>query len=232
MTEEEISLKASKEIRQKKSALISKYAGIQPYPADLKPASVFMAGSPGAGKTEFSTNLIHKLGSKTIRIDSDEIRKEISFYDGKNAWLFQNAVSIAVDEIFNSVLKNQQSFLLDGTMASLEIAMKNIGKVLAVRDSAEIYFIYQDPMVSWQFTKDRELIDGRNITKPIFISAYFASKENVTIIKNEFGTKIRLNLVIKDALGGIGKTELNIDKIDNHIRERYTENDLNQLLVQ
>ena len=230
MTDEEISSAASKEIRAKKNYLIAKYADSKDFPADLKPASVFMAGSPGAGKTEFSINLIEEFNGRIIRIDADEIRKEISFYEGKNAWLFQNAVSIAVDEIFHAVLKNQQNFVLDGTMANQGISRKNIQKVIEARGIAEIYFIYQDPRVSWEFTKARELVEGRNITKPVFISAYFASKQTVSAIKEEFREKITLNLVIKDANGDIGKTELNIDEIDNHIREQYNEDDLNELL--
>lgn len=230
MTDEEISSAASKEIRKRKGELIIKYADIKKYPADLKPASVFMAGSPGAGKTEFSINLIKELGSSVIRIDADEIRREISFYDGKNSWLFQNAVSIAVYEIFHSVLKNQQSFVLDGTMANLGISQKNINKVIQVRGIAEVYFIYQDPLVSWEFTKAREMVEGRNITKPIFVSAYFASRDTVMAIKNQFKDHVVLNLVIKNAQGDIGRTELNIENIDSHIREQYNEYDLNQLL--
>lgn len=42
------------------------------YLAEKHPVSVFMAGSPGAGKPEASIELIEKLGTPVIRIDPDE----------------------------------------------------------------------------------------------------------------------------------------------------------------
>ena len=59
-----------------------------------------MAGSPGAGKTEASLELLKKFGeSAVMRIDPDELRTYFSSYTGGNAWLFQRAVSVLVDKI-------------------------------------------------------------------------------------------------------------------------------------
>ena len=44
------------------------------YLANKDPVSVFMAGSPGAGKTEASMELLKKIGDPTVlRIDPDEL---------------------------------------------------------------------------------------------------------------------------------------------------------------
>lgn len=47
------------------------------YHADEFPVSVFMAGSPGAGKTEFSKNLLSLFSDNSrkqvLRIDADEM---------------------------------------------------------------------------------------------------------------------------------------------------------------
>ena len=52
------------------------------YAPEEHPVSVFMAGSPGAGKTEASIELIDKLGTPVIRIDPDELRNECPGYGG------------------------------------------------------------------------------------------------------------------------------------------------------
>ncbi|MDO8430498.1 MAG: zeta toxin family protein, partial [Candidatus Taylorbacteria bacterium] len=68
------------------------------YPSDNAPISIFMAGSPGAGKTEYSKNLIDLLemdkNHKVIRIDADELRHQLPGYTGNNSYLFQTAVSL------------------------------------------------------------------------------------------------------------------------------------------
>lgn len=232
MDERDLSKEAAQFIRRSKKELITNFADLKKHPQDVKPASVFMAGSPGAGKTEFSKNLIKELGDGVVRIDPDEIRSmlPIEIYNGKNAHLFQNAVSIGTDELFNFVLKNKQNFILDGTMASLEVAKKNLSKTLSLRDYVEIYYIYQDPVVAWKFTQDREALEGRNISKEAFINAFVSSKENVSALKGLFGDKVRLNLVIKDYTNGVGKIKLDIEKLDSHLEKFYTKEQLDQLL--
>lgn len=60
------------------------------YPPEDDPVSVFMAGSPGAGKTEASIALVNLFADTPIlRIDPDELRSEFQDYVGGNAWLFQ-----------------------------------------------------------------------------------------------------------------------------------------------
>ncbi len=55
-----------------------------------KAVAIFMAGSPGAGKTEFSKYFLEKeFGVDSIvRIDPDEIRETLPGYNGENAYLF------------------------------------------------------------------------------------------------------------------------------------------------
>ena len=54
------------------------------YPPELgEPVSVFMAGSPGAGKTEASIALLNLFTDTAIlRIDPDELRSEFDAYAG------------------------------------------------------------------------------------------------------------------------------------------------------
>ena len=58
---------------------------------ESRPASIFMAGTPGAGKTEVARNLNKEFQVRAVHIDADEIRKICPGYTGENAALFQKA---------------------------------------------------------------------------------------------------------------------------------------------
>ena len=70
--------------RANKKAIAKRLTDPAVYVPEKDPVSVFMAGSPGAGKTEASIELIAKLGTPVIRIDPDELRREFSAYTGEN----------------------------------------------------------------------------------------------------------------------------------------------------
>lgn len=69
------------------------------YPPSDNPITIFMAGTPGAGKTEFSITLIETFGGSFIRIDADEIRERMRplGYNGLNADIFQDAANKGVN---------------------------------------------------------------------------------------------------------------------------------------
>jgi UDP-N-acetylglucosamine kinase len=71
------------------------------------PAASFMAGTPGAGKTEFSKRLIENFSVKPLRIDTDELREKIPGYTGANSKVVQGAASVALDRILDRVLKDR-----------------------------------------------------------------------------------------------------------------------------
>lgn len=123
---------------------------------DQEPVSVFMAGSPGAGKTEASKSLLSKLenvekGRKILRIDPDELRMEFEDYSGNNSWVFQPAVSILVDKIHDFALEQRQSFILDGTLSSYGKAEENIDRSLRRNRRVQILYVYLTPEQAWEF---------------------------------------------------------------------------------
>jgi adenylylsulfate kinase-like enzyme len=97
MTNEKIRAQAIKFAKRNKNYIAKKLTDPAKYTPSKTPISVFMAGSPGAGKTEYSKNLIKVLEKgnqrQVIRIDSDDIRPLIPGYTGRNSHLFQEAVS-------------------------------------------------------------------------------------------------------------------------------------------
>ncbi len=187
------------------------------------PVSTFMAGSPGAGKTEFSKRFLQGAGN-TARIDADELRDHFAAcgYDGANSHLFQKAATRLVYAIHDLALKRKISFLLDGTFANERIARQNIERSLKRGRDVFVMFIYQSPQIAWDFVQCREEVEGRRIFVDNFAQKFCASYAVVNKIKAEFGDKITLSLVIKN----IDNTDnrfyhKSIQRVDDHIPERY-----------
>ena len=194
------------------------------------PVSVFMAGSPGAGKTESSIELLKKLsGTPIIRIDPDELREEFERYTGDNAWLFQPAVSILVEKIHDLVLKQKQSFLLDGTLSHYGVAEKNIKRSLEKKRTVQILYVYQQPQQAWAFVQAREAAEGRRIRPEQFIEQYIAAREVVNRLKSSYGKAIQVDLLMKNNDNSQRFYKAGVDRIDNHIPEKYTRADLERI---
>lgn len=201
--------------------------------AEASPVSVFMAGSPGAGKTEASIELL-KLkgaeGSKILRIDPDDLRQELPGYTGDNAWLFQRAVTPVVERIHDLALKQKQSFLLDGTLANYEVAVRNTKRSLDKDRTVQILYVYQEPEQAWKFVQAREAAEGRRIQPEAFVRQYFAAREVVNRLKAEFGKRIQVDLLMKNNDGTQQFYRAGVDQIDNHIPEKYSPSDVRHLL--
>src|SRR3989338_4388923 len=200
---------------------------------EVNPVSVFMAGSPGAGKTESSKNLIKKFsenGRQILRIDPDELRPQIPGYTGINSFLFHGAVSTLVARIHDVALKHRQSFVLDGTFSKVDMGRENIERSLKRGRFVQILYVYQDPIQAWNFVQKRELLEGRRIEKEHFITQYFAARDSVNCLKKEFGNQIKVDLLEKNIDGSDQSYRENIDIIDNYVPEKYTLETLNNVL--
>jgi UDP-N-acetylglucosamine kinase len=217
-------------IKYHKTDLIKAFANTTLYPADPLPTTIFMAGSPGAGKTEIARRISEVFKQKPVIIDADEIRKIIPGYSGKNAYLFQKAANKGVNYLYDFARNKNLNVILDGTFAYAG-ALENIEHSLKHNRNVEIYFIYQDPVLSWNFTKERELKEKRNVPRDIFIKSYIKSIENVAKAKSTFGPKIKLNIIVKDFEKGLNSLELNKDSLEKYIPKVYTKEELERLLV-
>ena len=221
--------------RENKSTIASRIADLKKYPREKNPVSVFMAGSPGAGKTEASIRLpdqiadqnakedgVAKENLNVVRIDADELRLEFDAYTGENSDLFQYPTSILVDRIHDLVLKQSQSFILDGTLSNYERAEENITRSLNRDRVVQILYVYQTPEQAWKFVKQREKIEGRHIPPEAFIDQYFAARNNANELKRKFDNRIRLDLLLKNIEGTNRLYRTGIDQIDNHVPEKYS----------
>lgn len=231
--EEKLSQQAVRYVKKNKDEIIEKFAG-KDFPPDKNPISVFMAGSPGAGKTEVSVRFLEILEKernykKVVRIDADEIREMLPGYKGDNSYIFQGATSIAVEKLLDYALDQDKNFILDGTFSNFKKVNQNVKRSLSRDRKVEILYLYQDPKLAWQLTKKREEREGRHIPKDIFIDQLFLAKRNVNKIKNKFSDRVELTLIERNYKG---KDELSIDieNIDRHINFNYTKSKLKEIL--
>lgn len=209
--------------------IVERFAG-KDFVSEGLPISLFMAGSPGAGKTEISKRLVETFEvdrkARIVRIDPDEIREPLPGYNGNNSNLFQGACSIGVEKIHDYVLSADKSFLLDGTFSNYERAKNNIERSLNKRRFVTLVYVYQDPLIAWELTEKREALDGRFVPKDAFIRHFFGARDTVNKIKIEFGNAIQAHLIERNMHSPDYKIQLNIKNVDDCVDIKYTEDTL------
>ena len=228
--------------RANRASLARQIADIAVYFSEEKPFTVFMAGSPGAGKTEVSKAIAEDLDERSmslqakrvLRIDPDDFRSLIPGYVGGNSYLFQRAVTKILEKVLDRAFEKRLSFILDGTMANFDVAKRNIDRVLGSRRNAQIMFVDQRPELAWQFVQARELTEGRNIPLEEFARQFIAARKNVIELKRLYDNQIHIDLLIKNLYGGSQWVELDAsgDTIDALIPRTYDQVQLVELLTE
>ena len=233
-TEEKIQKEALAYAKANKKRIAKELTDPRRFMPEQNPVSVFMAGSPGAGKTETSVELLNTIarnhGVEILRIDPDELRTLLPGYSGSNSWLFQGAVSILVEKIHDMALDQKQSFLLDGTLSNYDVAKKNAERSLKKGRTVQILYVYQEPLLAWEFVQAREAQEGRRINPRDFIDQYFAARDVVNRLKAELGKAIHVDLLLKNNDNSHRLYKAGIDRIDSHVPEKYTRAAIEQML--
>lgn len=230
---------AIKYIKANQKVIINKFADPHIFLPIEHPFTIFMAGSPGAGKTEFSTKFNPALYdydhmNSVVRIDADEIRKLIPQFNGKNSTVVQPATTIGVEKIFDHIQQHDQNAIVDTTFSDFNKAYDNVKRSLKRHRRVGIFYIHFDPKVAWDYTKIREKKEGRTVTMDFFINAYTNARENVDRIKIEF-PQIEVNVIIKELTGNeqnpIGmKTKFNIERVANYLKTFYNKDELAEII--
>lgn len=235
---ENISDEAFKFAKKNKKLIISKFIDNN-IKANQNPVFIFMAGAPGVGKTETSKWLINILKKESLvngvaRIDADEIREIFRpmGYDGKNSDNYKRGCIKGIEILFDHCLKNKYHTIVDGTLASLGVAQKNIESAINIKAHIFIIYVYQDPLVAWGFAKIREKEEGRTIKKDMFINSLFKSIFNVNAIKQIYKEKVEIWLAEKDITNKTKNIKFNISNIDNYLKINYNAETLNNILYE
>ena len=95
--------------RRQKKAIARKLTDKNQFPPDAEPVSIFMAGSPGAGKTEASKALVRQFRDPPVRIDPDELRGEFKQYCAARSVVNQLKREFGRSIYLDLILKNHDN---------------------------------------------------------------------------------------------------------------------------
>lgn len=232
MNDDQIIEKAIKEAKKLKK-LIAKQM-VDELPQEESAVSVFMAGSPGAGKTETARTMIRSFksdyGVNLVHIENDELRKEFEDYNGINSPLFQKPATLLVEAIHDRALKRDVSFILDSTLASFDKAKDNIERSLKRGRYVLIIFVYQEPEQAWCLVKAREVVEGRRVPEEVFVNQFIESQSVVSRLKRMFGDQIDIIFIEKNIDGNNERPHFNVTDIDALLRKKYNRETLEAIV--
>ena len=163
---------------------------------------IFMAGSPGAGKTETVHRL--RLRERFVVLEADEIRVLNPFYrktvdDEKgNAHLIQKAASIGLDYCRKYCIDNAVAFVQDTTFSN-KGSIDLVRKLVNAGWDITIIFVFQSVQRAWEFTKIREAKEGRSIPAESFARSFANVVENIQRLQEKC-PGIHISLIIKDGV--------------------------------
>lgn len=215
--------------RKNKKELIQKIVGSQKAPKQDKPIAVFMAGIPGAGKTEFIKRLFGP-SVDAVKIDLDEIVKLFPNYKPERYYEYRSAAFIILDECVVYCRQHSLNFILDGTFGYKK-AVDNVKKALKRHDVVIVY-VWKEPTQAWRLTKDRELVEKRAINRDGFIEACIHVPENLRKIRSTFDEKVPIVAFKKNKTNDDFQTTQDIAKVDKLLELDYTKEELEILIKQ
>jgi len=215
--------------KQNKKSLVAKIVGEAKQSSNkAQPIAVFAAGIPGAGKTEFLDKLLEGIDN-IVRIDMDEVVKLFEDYSPDRYYEFRGAANIIVDETVIYCRHNRLDFVLDGTFGSGR-AVDNIRNALK-RHHVTIFYVYKDPTVAWQHTKDRQLVTKRGVDNNGFIESCINVPNNLREVRDKFGDKVSIMLIQKDRKNNTFQLTKDSSIIDDLLEVSYTKNSLKRIIL-
>lgn len=196
-------------------------------PSDT-PTGIYTAGLPGAGKTEFTVELLKGVSNNLVRIDMDEIAQYIEGYKPEIAYKFRGGASIILSKIYDEVIKAKIDFVFDGTFSHGR-AIENVERALHHGYTVKIYYIHQDPILAWGFTKDRELVEHRAIDREGFIDTYLKLEQNIRNLSKEY-KNVTISLIVKDAQNKEGRRMEDVKDLFTELPEFLTREQLEDVI--
>ncbi len=200
--------------------------------------AIFMAGIPGAGKTEFVRGLQNSSMKNTVIIEHDQLVEYIDTYTPERYYDFRKAGSNLVGALFTHCLKNELPFVFDGTL-SHDRASHNIKKTLQHGYSVIVIYIHQDIKSAWKLTQDRELVKKRSIERKGFLRTAQQINDTLAGIFDDHRTneKFAFWVIKKNGAPGMEDSEVmfyegldgkgDIKDIEKILRQQYNIEEIN-----
>ena len=211
LDELEIEKRAIDYINKNKKLFLEKFTqGIEPQNEKI---AIFTAGMSGVGKTEFGI-FLKEINTNLLHIDTDSIRDffEPIGYDGNNADLFQKPASKGFSKLFDYAVKKKYSLILDSNLSSLSKAIENIRRLLDKEYKIEIFYLYNEPTICYEYAIKREVVTKRKVLYSVFVDSNINSYKTVIALKNKFKDAIILHYINK-------KNNLTYENIDSTFLE-------------
>lgn len=215
--------------RKNKKQYTKEFLANTDYALHQERLAIFMAGSPGAGKTEYSSELVENFDKRPLLIDPDKFREDFEAYTGNNSSEVQAGVGILVDNLFDEITKKGYSFILDGTF-NHDKALANVTRCISKKYAVQIHYLFQKPEVAWRLTQDREIVEGRGIDKEVFIEHFCGSINKVREAIDKFGDDIKVVVVERDYNDDFQSIHVNEKNIERYLPKSYNKRGLKKLL--
>lgn len=145
---------------------------------------IFLAGAPGAGKTEWIESFPDI--EHYIILDTDLYRSLFAGYTGSNASDYHQYASRVMDRMYSFCMKNSYNMIVDGTFSNPQKAEENIAQCKKRQLAFSIILVMQDPIISYLYTKKREQEKLRNVPTEVFIEKFYRSIEVVKVIHSQY----------------------------------------------
>lgn len=136
---------------------------------------IFLAGAPGAGKTEWIESFPDI--EHYVILDTDLYRSLFEGYMGSNASKFHQLASHVMDRMYSFCIKQRYNMIVDGTFSNQQKAQENIAQCEKKNIPFSIVLVIQDPVISYLYTKKREQEKLRNVPREAFIEKFYRSIE-------------------------------------------------------
>lgn len=96
-----------------------------------------------------------------------------------------------MDKMFAFCMKNNLNVIVDGTFANKRIITQNISQCHKRKRVFMVALVIQDPIISFLYTKKRELEKTRKVPVTVFLEKFFSSIDNTRFVIEAFpGTKV------------------------------------------
>ncbi len=158
--------------------------------------ALFMAWSPGAGKTEFIKRLLSdNQESWYYVLDLDEIRWWMPGYNGRNAEKYTKWAIKILEMLFDECVHYEYPFILDGTFTSTGTIDRNIERLIRKNYEVDVFYIHLLPELAWLYTLCRWKEEWRLIPVNRFIHDYYVAPENVCLFAEKYPEKMKIFIV-------------------------------------